>query len=65
VHGQEVVAAVVLVPGANVSGTELVAFAQEHVAAYKYPREITVVESLPMGPSGKVLKRELVARHGQ
>jgi long-chain acyl-CoA synthetase len=63
VHGQEVVAAVVLVSGATVTGAELVAFAEEHVAAYKYPREVAIVEALPMGPSGKVLKRELVARH--
>ena len=39
-------------------------FAEEHVAAYKYPREVAIVEALPMGPSGKVLKRELVAGHG-
>ena len=63
VHGQEVVAAVVLIAGASVTGADLVAFAEEHVAAYKYPREIAIVEALPMGPSGKVLKRELVARH--
>jgi len=63
VHGQEVVAAVVLVAGATATGAELVAFAEEHVAAYKYPREVAIVEALPMGPSGKVLKRELVARH--
>ena len=53
----------VLVAGATATGAELVAFAEEHVAAYKYPREVAIVEALPMGPSGKVLKRELVARH--
>jgi long-chain acyl-CoA synthetase len=31
------------------------------VAPYKYPRRVEVVEALPLGPSGKVLKRELVA----
>jgi long-chain acyl-CoA synthetase len=65
VHGQEVVAAVVLVAGGTATGAELVAFAEQHIAAYKYPRQIAIVETLPMGPSGKVLKRELVARHGE
>ncbi|CAD6006612.1 long-chain fatty acid--CoA ligase [Agreia sp. COWG] len=64
VHGQEVVAAVVLSPSATATAPELVEFAKEHVAAYKYPREVAIVDALPMGPSGKVLKRELVARHG-
>ncbi len=61
-HGQEVMAAVTLMPGTEAAGEELVAFAQERVAAYKFPRRVEVLESLPLGPSGKVLKRELVAR---
>jgi long-chain acyl-CoA synthetase len=36
-------------------------FAQERVAAYKFPRRVEILEVLPLGPSGKVLKRELVA----
>jgi long-chain acyl-CoA synthetase len=61
-HGQEVMAAVTLMPGMSVEDGDLVAFVQEHVAAYKYPRRVEVLESLPLGPSGKVLKRELIAR---
>jgi long-chain acyl-CoA synthetase len=63
-HGQEVMAAVVLVAGAAVTPVELIGFTKEHVAPYKYPRTVEVLESLPLGPSGKVLKRELVARFG-
>jgi long-chain acyl-CoA synthetase len=63
-HGQEVMAAVVLVAGAAVTPVELIDFTKEHVAPYKYPRTVEVLESLPLGPSGKVLKRELVARFG-
>jgi hypothetical protein len=37
-----------------------IALAKEHLAKYKYPRRIEFVDSLPLGPSGKVLKRELV-----
>lgn len=36
----------------------------EHIASYKYPRHIQIVDALPLGPSGKVLKRELVAQYG-
>jgi long-chain acyl-CoA synthetase len=32
------------------------------LAAYKYPRIVKFVDGFPLGPSGKVLKRELVAR---
>ena len=34
------------------------------MAAYKYPRLVRFVDAMPLGPSGKVLKRELVARFG-
>ncbi|MEO8907735.1 MAG: AMP-binding protein, partial [Microbacteriaceae bacterium] len=60
-HGQEIMAAVTLSPGAEASSDELIEFVKEHVAAYKFPRRIEIVETLPLGPSGKVLKRELVA----
>jgi long-chain acyl-CoA synthetase len=53
-------AAVTLVPGASATPEELVEHARERVAAYKFPRRVEIVESLPLGPSGKVLKRELI-----
>lgn len=61
VHGQEIMAVVVLAPGADVDGSHLAEFAKEKLAAYKYPRRVEIVTTLPLGPSGKVLKRELVA----
>lgn len=30
------------------------------VAPYKYPRRVWLVDALPKGPTGKVLKREIV-----
>ena len=62
-HGEEVTAAVVLVAGASADAGALIAYAGEQLAAYKYPRRVEIVEELPLGPSGKVLKRELVARY--
>ncbi|MEV0952321.1 AMP-binding protein [Promicromonospora sp. NPDC050249] len=63
VRGQEVHAAVVPSYGADVDPDAVVAYMKEHVAAYKYPRVVHVSADLPLGPSGKVLKRELTARH--
>ena len=42
---------------------EIIAYAKERVASYKYPRLVRFVDALPLGPSGKVLKRELAARY--
>ena len=64
-HGQEIVAHVVLAAGASATPEELSDFVRTHLAAYKYPRVIELVDALPLGPSGKVLKRELVARHSE
>jgi long-chain acyl-CoA synthetase len=57
--GQEVAAAVVVDPDAGVAVGELREFVRERIAAYKYPRIVRLVDELPKGPSGKVLKREL------
>ena len=57
--GEEVVALVVLRPGAECDPDEVKAFVRERVAAYKYPRLVVVVERLPRGPTGKLLKREI------
>jgi long-chain acyl-CoA synthetase len=57
--GEEVAAAVALKDGQQVEVDELRAFVKEQVAAYKYPREIWLVDELPKGPTGKILKREI------
>jgi long-chain acyl-CoA synthetase len=58
--GEEVGAAVALCPGASATPEELKAFVKERVAAYKYPRHVWIVDSLPKGPTGKILHREVV-----
>jgi long-chain acyl-CoA synthetase len=57
--GEEVGAAVVLEPGAAAEPAELRAFVKARVAAYKYPRHVWLAESLPKGPTGKILRREV------
>lgn len=59
VHGEEVKAFVILKPGATVTEDELIGWSKGEMAAYKYPRIVAVVESLPMTATGKILKREL------
>jgi len=59
--GEEVAAAVALKPGASATPEELRAFARDRVAAYKYPRHVWLVDSLPKGPTGKILRREVQA----
>jgi long-chain acyl-CoA synthetase len=57
--GEEVGAAVVLKSGASTEPDELRKFVKGRVAAYKYPRRIWLVDSLPTGPTGKLLRREV------
>lgn len=58
--GERPVAVVVAKEGFDAAGVE--AYAREHLAPYKVPRRWECVEELPRNPTGKVLKRELVAR---
>jgi long-chain acyl-CoA synthetase len=57
--GEEVGAAVVLKDGAHTEPEDLRAFVKERVAAYKYPRRVWLVDALPKGPTGKILRREI------
>jgi long-chain acyl-CoA synthetase len=57
--GEEIAAAIVLKPGAEVTPDQLREHVKEQVAAYKYPRHLWTVEELPKGPTGKILKREI------
>lgn len=60
--GQDVVACIVLNDGADADSvvTELRHAAREGLAVYKRPKHYRVMESLPKGPTGKILKREIV-----
>jgi long-chain acyl-CoA synthetase len=57
--GEEVAAFVTLRPGARADAEELVAFCRERLAAFKYPRRVTLVGELPKSATGKVLKWRL------
>ncbi len=57
--GEEIAALVVGRPGVVPQPDAIRAYARDRVAAYKYPRRVLLVESLPKGPTGKILKREI------
>lgn len=59
--GEAVEAAVVLKSGRTLEAEELTAFARQHLAGYKVPRSLRIMDALPRNPSGKILKRELRA----
>ena len=57
--GQEVKAYVELKPGMTASEDELIAYAKERLAAYKYPRSVEFRSQLPKGATGKIAKNSL------
>jgi long-chain acyl-CoA synthetase len=60
--GEDVAAFVTLRPGAAAAPEALIAFCRERLAAYKYPRQVTIVEALPKSATGKILKAKLRER---
>ena len=59
VKGEEVVAFVQLVPGHEATEDELLDFAKSRLSSYKYPREIRIVESVPLTPVFKIDRKKL------
>jgi long-chain acyl-CoA synthetase len=60
VMGELACAYVVRAAGSTASGTDLIAYAGEHLAAYKRPRLVRFVDQLPTTPSGKIMRRALI-----
>jgi long-chain acyl-CoA synthetase len=58
-NGEEVVAAVIAVPGATLDPEALREASRQHLAAYKVPRRVVIVDELPKTAIGKLMRREL------
>jgi long-chain acyl-CoA synthetase len=58
-YGEEVKAVIALRAGTTATPDEITAYCKERMAAYKYPRVVQIIDSLPKGPTGKILRREL------
>lgn len=61
-HGEEVVAFVALASGSTLSPEALVAWAKQRIGGYKYPREVHVVDAVPLTAVGKIDRKALRAR---
>jgi long-chain acyl-CoA synthetase len=57
--GEEVAAFVTLRAGARADAEELIHHCRERLASFKYPRRVTILDQLPRGSTGKVLKSRL------
>jgi long-chain acyl-CoA synthetase len=64
-RGETVKAYVSLKPGSTVTAEELAAHCKPRLAAYKYPRQVEIIEELPKTVTGKILRRELRERARQ
>jgi long-chain acyl-CoA synthetase len=58
-RGETVKAYVSVKAGVPVEPAEIIAWAKERMAAYKYPRSVELVDELPKTTTGKILRREL------
>ena len=58
-RGETVKAVVVLKDGAQLTADQLIQWARDEMAAYKVPRQVAFVESLPKSATGKVMWRQL------
>jgi acyl-CoA synthetase (AMP-forming)/AMP-acid ligase II len=61
-YGQRLAAFVVLEPGGSATPDVLKQHVRDNLANYKVPRELSVLDELPRGSTGKVLRNELKSR---
>jgi long-chain acyl-CoA synthetase len=61
-YGEEVAAFVTLKEGQDATAEEIIAHCRARLADFKCPKTVRFLAELPKGPTGKVLKRELVGR---
>jgi long-chain acyl-CoA synthetase len=60
--GEEIVAFVSLRPGSQATPVEITEFARGRLAAHKYPREVTILDSVPLTSVGKLDRKALRGR---
>jgi len=62
--GEEVAAAVVLRDGAAADEQAIRTFASEHLAPFKVPRKVLILDEIPKGPTGKLQRIGLAEKLG-
>jgi acyl-CoA synthetase (AMP-forming)/AMP-acid ligase II len=63
-YGQEILACVVVKPGATLSADDVTSHCLRELGRYKTPRYVRFVDELPKGPSGKVQRMKLLESSG-
>ena len=63
-YGEEIMAVVVPADEQVLDGDAMIAWSKEQLGSHKYPRRVEIAATLPLGPSMKVLKRELRSQYG-
>jgi long-chain acyl-CoA synthetase len=61
-YGEEVKSFVVLRDGEEATQEEIIEFCRHQLADFKCPKVIEFLKEIPKGPTGKLLKRELIRR---
>ena len=64
-RGETIIAFVVPRPGARIAPADLVAHCRERLSTYKVPDIIRLAETLPLTPTGKLMRRELKSLAGE
>ena len=59
-RGQTIMVYVVLRPGLNCIAEDIIGHCRELLAAYKVPRRIEIVQTLPIGNTGKIVRRQMI-----
>ena len=59
VLGEDIAAAVTLRPGTSATPEDIIAFCKQHLADNKVPRTLLILDTMPLNPNGKILKKEL------
>ena len=62
--GEDIAAAVVVTDGETVTDREVRDFAATHLADFKVPRKVLIVEEIPKGPTGKLQRIGLAEQLG-
>jgi acyl-CoA synthetase (AMP-forming)/AMP-acid ligase II len=62
--GQRVCAAVVAAPRSALDGKAIGAWAEAHLAPYKRPKDVLLVDAIPVSATGKVRRADLAVRFG-
>jgi acyl-CoA synthetase (AMP-forming)/AMP-acid ligase II len=62
--GEEVAAAVVLNDGRDADEADIRNFAAEHLAGFKVPRKVLIIDEIPKGATGKLQRIGLAEKLG-